>query len=405
MNPQLMSFRAGIIIFIFFILHPFYLAAGIEIVEEGLLSKERSNPVDELFPCPSSIVPQVEFWKKIFTRYNSSQVLIHDAWQLDRIYEVVDFTEISNGDSVNYFRKWKTVLAIRDQYIRQLYFLHKLPKGSPRIGLSPVQKRLVKMLSADKRSDKYKIAAENVRIQFGLSDRFKQGIEILGKYRPYMADVFDSYKLPLELLVIPLYESSFVLRALSMVQAAGVWQFMPDTAQKYMRVDNIVDERYDPLIATVGAAELLNYNYKYSKSWPLAITSYNHGLGGMLNAKRILGTDDIGVIIHNYQSPSFGFSSRNFYPEFLAALYCLRNMYDLYNNIAFEPRWNFITIDLKKSTTLSHLGSVFGLTVDTIYEYNPSFREPILKSLAPLWEGYKLRLPASVQGTLKETKF
>jgi membrane-bound lytic murein transglycosylase D len=399
---QLMSFRAGIIILLFFILRPICLTAGIEIVEEELLSKERSNPVDELFPCPSSIVPQVEFWKKIFTRYNSSQVLVHDAWQLDRIYEVVDFMEISNGDSVNYFRKWKTVLAIRDQYIRQLYFLHKLPKGSPRIGLSPVQKRLVNMLSSDTRPDKYKIAAENVRIQFGLSDRFKEGIEILGKYRPFMADIFDSYKLPLELLVIPLYESSFVLRALSMVQAAGVWQFMPNTARKYMRVDNLVDERYDPLISTVGAAELLYNNYKYSKSWPLAITSYNHGLGGMLNAKRILGTDDIGVIIHNYQSPSFGFSSRNFYPEFLAALYCLRNMYDLYNNIAFEPKWNFTTTNLKRSATLSHLSSVFGLSIDTIYEYNPSFREPVLKSFAPLWEGYKLRLPVSSQESLKK---
>jgi membrane-bound lytic murein transglycosylase D len=401
----LMSFRTGIIIFLLFILTPFYLTAGIEIVEEGLLSMERSNPVDELFPCPSSIIPQVEFWKKIFTRYNSSQVLIHDASQLDRIYEVVDFMEISKGDSVNYYRKLKTVLAIRDQYIKQLYFLHKMPKGSHRTGLSPVQKRLMMMLSADKRANKYKIAAENVRIQFGLSDRFKEGIKILGKYRPYMVDIFNSYKLPLELLVIPLYESSFILRALSMVQAAGVWQFMPYTAKKYMRVDNLVDERYDPLIATVGAAELLSYNYKYSKSWPLAITSYNHGLGGMLNAKRILGTDDIGVIIHNYQSPSFGFSSRNFYPEFLAALYCLKDMYDLYNNIAFEPRWNFITINLKKSATLSHLSSVFGLTVDTIYEYNPSFREPILNSLVPLWEGYKLRLPLSAQETLKKIKY
>ena len=379
-------------------------SAGIEIVDEGMLVKERSNPIDDLFPCPPSIVPQVEFWKLIFTRYNSSQVLIHDAWQLDRIYEVVDFNEITKGDTVNYYRKWKTVLAIRDQYISQLYFLHKMPRGSIKTGLSPVQKRLVNLLAADKRIDKYRIAAENVRVQFGLSDRFKRGIEILGKYRPYMADIFNEYQLPLELLVIPLYESSFVLRALSMVEAAGVWQFMPYTAQKYMKVNNLVDERYDPLIATVGAAELLKYNYSTAKSWPLAITSYNHGVGGMLNAKKTLGTDDIGVIIRNYQSPSFGFSSRNFYPEFLAALYCLRNMYDLYNNIEFEPRWNFITINLTRSTTVSSICSKLELTTDIVYEYNPSLRESILGGYAPLWSGYKLRLPSSAQELLKKNK-
>jgi membrane-bound lytic murein transglycosylase D len=375
-----------IILILSFLMIPLQLSAGIEIVDEGMLLIERSNPIDEIFPCPPSIIPQVEFW------------------QLDRIYEVVDFNEITKGDTVNYYRKWKTVLAIRDQYISQLYFLHKMPKGSVKTGLSPVQKRLVELLAADKRSEKYRIAAENVRVQFGLSDRFKRGIEILGKYRPYMADVFNKYQLPLELLAIPLYESSFVLRALSMVQAAGVWQFMPYTAQKYMIVNNLVDERYDPLIATVGAAELLTYNYKNVRSWPLAITSYNHGVGGMINAKKILGTDDIGVIIRSYQSPSFGFSSRNFYPEFLAALYCLKNMYDLYNNIEFEPPWNFITINLTRSATVSAICSKLGLTRDIIYEYNPSLRESILESYAPLWAGYKLRLPASAQETLKKIK-
>lgn len=405
MNRIEMSLKNGIVLSLIFSFIPLYLSAGIEIVDEGLLIKEKSNPVDELFPYPASIVPQVEFWEKIFTRYNSSQVLIHDAWQLDRIYEVVDFLEISDGDDINYYKKWRTVLAIKEQYISELYFLHKKPNGAPGIGLSPVQKRLVAMLAGDTRPNKYKIAAQNVRVQFGLSDRFKQGIEMLGKYRPYMAEVFERYKLPLELLVIPLYESSFVLRALSMVQAAGVWQFMPYTAQKYMRVDNLVDERYDPLIATVGAAELLSYNYKYSNSWPLAITSYNHGIGGMLHAKKTLGTDDIGEIIYKYQSPSFGFSSRNFYPEFLAALHCLKNMYTLYNNIEFEPKWNFITVTLKKSATLSRLSALFGLTEDVIYEYNPSFREPILGSHVPLWEGYKLRLPASAEGILKKIKY
>src|SRR5262249_10291776 len=59
-------------------------------------------------------------------------------------------------------------------------------------------------------------------------------------------------------------------------------------------------------------------------SWPLAITAYNHGRGGMLRAKSEIG-DDITKIISDYRGPVFGYASMNFYTEFLAAV-------DVYNN-------------------------------------------------------------------------
>jgi len=208
------------------------------------------------------------------------------------------------------------------------------------------------------------------------------------------------HELPLELLAIPLFESSFVRKALSSASAAGVWQFMPYTASKFMRLSHLVDERYDPLISTEGAARLLKLNYKYTKSWPLAITAYNHGLLGMIRAKSILDTDDIGVIINNYESPSFKFASRNFYPEFLAALDCLKNMYDLYNNIKFEPKWKFITVTLTRSRTLKSISDKTGIDVETLQEYNPSFRWSIRSSAKPLWRGYELRLPYSMKGKI-----
>ena len=41
--------------------------------------------------------------------------------------------------------------------------------------------------------------------------------------------------------------------------------------------------------------------------------------GGMARAIRETGTDEIGYIVRNYTGPAFGFASRNFYAEFLAA--------------------------------------------------------------------------------------
>ena len=64
-----------------------------------------------------------------------------------------------------------------------------------------------------------------------------------------------------------------------------------------MRVDHVVDERMDPFIATEGAAKLLKANYKSTGTWPLALTGYNHGAGGMRRAAAALGTKDIDVIV------------------------------------------------------------------------------------------------------------
>ena len=132
------------------------------------------------------------------------------------------------------------------------------------------------------------------------------------------------YNLPEELSVLPHVESSFQLRAYSSAGAAGIWQFTRGTGRLFMRVGYDVDERRDPILATYGAAKLLKKNYEVVGSWPLAITAYNHGLRGMQRAKKRHGTN-IVKIIENYRSRTFGFASRNFYPEFLAALHVVKN--------------------------------------------------------------------------------
>jgi membrane-bound lytic murein transglycosylase D len=38
------------------------------------------------------------------------------------------------------------------------------------------------------------------------------------------------------------------------------------------------------------------------KSWPLAITAYNHGIAGVRRAVRETGTDDLGEIAKRYET-------------------------------------------------------------------------------------------------------
>jgi len=64
-----------------------------------------------------------------------------------------------------------------------------------------------------------------------------------------------------------------------------------------MQIDNVIDERRDPFRSSEAAAALLQYNYSILKSWPLAITAYNHGVAGMRRAVHTTGTDDIETIV------------------------------------------------------------------------------------------------------------
>lgn len=55
---------------------------------------------------------------------------------------------------------------------------------------------------------------------------------------------------------------------------------MPRTAKRYMQVGKLIDERRDPVAASRAAAQYLLAAYNTLGSWPLAMTSYNHGVAG-----------------------------------------------------------------------------------------------------------------------------
>ena len=86
-----------------------------------------------------------------------------------------------------------------------------------------------------------------------------------------------------------------------------------------MQVDHVVDERNDPFYATRAAGQLMAYNYSITGNWPMAITAYNHGLGGVRRAMREYGDTAYVDILRKYNGRTFGFASRNFYVAFLAA--------------------------------------------------------------------------------------
>ena len=90
-------------------------------------------------------------------------------------------------------------------------------------------------------------------------------------------------------------------------------------------VDDVVDERNDPMRSAEAAARLMQQNYSLLGEWPLTITAYNHGTTGVARAAREIGSRELADLIGKYDNKNFGFASQNFYACFLAALHVARN--------------------------------------------------------------------------------
>lgn len=278
---------------------------------------------DPAFPRPAVVRKQVRFWEKVFYKWPSTTVVVHETHDTDQIIDVIDFRMFAERDNKKAPAPRKDRDAVTQQYLRRYTRAAErfAKEGERAAERGAIERRLYAVYKNDPVALRRLLAGEvKIRAQTGLADDFLRAASSAQIYLPYMERVFNQYGVPTRLSRLPFVESMFNLRARSKVGASGIWQFMPETARNYIYVDALVDERNSPIKATRAAAQFLLENYQTLQSWPLAITAYNHGRVGMANAVKQVGTSDIGEIIKAYDSPSYGFASRNFYAEFLAAV-------------------------------------------------------------------------------------
>jgi len=213
----------------------------------------------------------------------------------------------------------------------------------------------------------------------------------------------NATNMPERLAYLPHVESSFNYLAYSKVGAAGIWQFTRSTGRLYsMKINYIQDERKDPIISTKAAIRLLKSNYNRFRNWPLSITAYNHGPGGLKKAIRRLKTKDISIIVDKYKNPRFGFASQNFYSEFLAALYVTVYSDRLFSDIKKEQPMSFSYLSVEKDINIDKLSEISGLSIKDITSYNPEFSKKITKNIIPIKKGSTIKLPPRASYKLEE---
>jgi membrane-bound lytic murein transglycosylase D len=314
--------------------------------------RRRGGRSSQVFPRPADIEPQVAFWRKVYSKWGRSQVAIHDKVHMDIIYDVFELpgevSDILTASQKDYIQErfygWKSRLSALED---------KMAAG---MALDADESELVQHI-AQKTGHRNAIqgASERLRHQRGLKERFKRGLEISRRYDSQFRQIFRNAGLPEDLAYLPHVESSFQYNAHSSAGALGIWQFTSGAAKIFMNGDASAEARLDPINSTRGAARYLSAAYEKLGSWPLAVTSYNHGIGGMQRAKNLYGHDFMRIVKH-YDHPQFGFASRNYYAEFLAAM-----------DIASDPeRYFAASADTENYPALADAGA--GVTTPIRYQ-------------------------------------
>ncbi len=288
---------------------------------------------ENAFAVPKGMEKQVQFWIDIYTKYTTNQGVIHDAENVETVYEVVDLTGLKTD---------------REKQKR----------------VDEVKKVIGEKLSKEER--------ERLRFQLGQKDRMQEAIYYSGRYLEDMEKIFRDAKVPVELTRLAFVESSFNIMARSKVGASGIWQIMPYTARPYKMISPTVDRRNHPLDATRLAARLLRQNYSLLESWPLAVTGYNHGPTGVLKMTKSYGTRELGELVQNVKSrKSFGFASRNFYASFLAALDVEKNAAKYFGSVVWAKPLNAQDLKLPVAVKYKEIVNWFDGDDEKAQMFNP----------------------------------
>ncbi len=336
---------------------------------------------------------EIAFWTRVFTFYSETQVVFHDRDDLRIIYKTADMRRGIRGDYPEARRQRKLLRSTRSDLQKTLLEISRHGPNSDRLDGKQLEVvETVRSAGLKPTKELFRRLSTGVRYQRGVRDKFLEGLIRSGRYLQRIEQVFRSYDLPVELALMPHVESSFDYSAYSKVGAAGIWQFMRSTGRRFLTINRYIDERRDPLMATDAAARYLRELHQELGSWPLAVTAYNHGENGMARAKRQFG-HDFRRIVDNYKSRLFGFASKNFYPELLAAIEVARNYKDYFGDVEIDRPRQFDTVALKHSYHVSVIQKAGGLDREVLKSFNPHLTRYVWERSRQVPAGFQLRLP------------
>ncbi|MGP1579880.1 MAG: transglycosylase SLT domain-containing protein [Wolinella sp.] len=199
------------------------------------------------------------------------------------------------------------------------------------------------------------------------------------EFVPLLKEMILKAEIPQEFLYLAMAESEFSLRAYSRKKAAGLWQFMPQTAKIFgLKIDEYVDERRDPVRSTEVAITYLKHLQGIFGKWYLAAIAYNCGEGRLKRAIAQAGSDELSVLLDS-KKRYLPRESRLYIRKILSFAMMFRNI-DALKSSDYEYFLNrgalttIATVKVKGGTHLYHVAQGAGISLEELKKYNRQFK-------------------------------
>ncbi|MHB1169251.1 MAG: lytic transglycosylase domain-containing protein [Longimicrobiales bacterium] len=227
-------------------------------------------------------------------------------------------------------------------------------------------------------------------------ERTAEWLERIGKYGPMIQEELRARGMPQDLLYLTMIESGFDPNAYSAADAAGLWQFIEETGERYgLEVSEYVDERRDPVKATGAALTYLQDMHERFDSWFLSAAGYNTGENRVGRLMREVTGSEQGTEEDYWKIWSrLPRETRDYVPLMLAA-----------REIAAEPaKYGFTNIELQDplafdevivagGTSMADVAAAAGVSEAVIEDLNPHF----VRKMTPPGREMAVRVPVGLQ--------
>ena len=236
--------------------------------------------------------------------------------------------------------------------------------------------------------------------QTRLRNRFSLWMARSTRYIPMMKKILNEFSLPEDLVYLAMIESGFSTKAYSRAHAAGPWQFIRETGERYgLRVNSWVDERKDPIKSTRAAAKHLSDLFNRFGSWYLAAAGYNAGEGKISRALVLYNAQNYWEITGDHCS-YIKEETKQYVPKMIAAALIAKEPEKYgFVNIPYYPPLSFEEATVPGNVELKDVAAACGVDLETIVDLNPELKRWITP---PGVSTYALRIPSGTKEKLMD---
>jgi membrane-bound lytic murein transglycosylase D len=199
----------------------------------------------------------------------------------------------------------------------------------------------------------------------------------------YVVSAIQQRNMPTELALLPFIESAYDPFAYSRSGAAGLWQFVPQTATNFgLKRSWWYDGRKDVVASTDAALTYLQFLHdKFDGDWLLAVAAYNFGEGSI---QRAVNDNKRQGLPTDFWHLNLREETRTYVPRLmaLAKIVSAPHKYGI-NLYAIPDKAYFAAVDTGGPLTLARASDLADVDVDELYRLNPGLNHSNIGAQGP----------------------